>query len=134
MAAAAFKGALLALALGACTSIAADQRTFEGTQWRVTAVNGQSTPAAGNYAIGFEKGRIGGQFGCNHFGGEYRINHDVLSTNAVQMTLMACPEPAMTFEAAGLAVLQQPMRLTWASGGRLTLSNAGGSIALQRAQ
>jgi hypothetical protein len=65
MAVADFRSALLALACAACTSIAADARTFEGTRWHVTAINGHATPAASNYHIDFQRGRIGGQFGCN---------------------------------------------------------------------
>jgi heat shock protein HslJ len=45
---------------------------------------------------------------------------------------MACPEPAMSFESEGLAVLRQPMRLSWIAGTELTLSNGAGSIALER--
>jgi heat shock protein HslJ len=131
MAAAGCKAALAALACAACTSIAADARTFEGTRWHVTAINGKATPASGNYVIRFDKGRIGGQFGCNHFGGEYRVARDLLSTDALAMTMMACPEPAMTFESQGGAVLQQPMRISWSSARHLTLSNFAGSIALE---
>jgi heat shock protein HslJ len=47
------------------------------------------------------------------------------------MTLMACPEPSATFENQGLAVLNQPMRMSWASSRKLTLSNAAGTIALE---
>jgi len=41
------------------------------------------------------------------------------------------PEPSATFEREGAAVLNQPMHITW-NGGSLALSNAAGSIALQR--
>ena len=132
MAAAGFRAAALALACAACTSVSADARTFEGTRWQVTAIDGRQTPANGSYTVSFAKSQIGGQFGCNRFGGEYRAHGDVLITTAIRMTMMACPEPQMTFESQGQAVLQQPMRLTWASDMRLTLSNGAGSIALQR--
>ncbi|HEX8841151.1 MAG TPA: META domain-containing protein [Sphingomicrobium sp.] len=131
MGAAGFRTAALALLCAGCTSIAADARTFEDTRWRVTAINRHVTPAAVNYAIGFKDGRIGGQFGCNHFGGEYRVAREILTTSAMMMTEMACPDPAMTFESWGTAVLQQPMRMTWSSSRRLTLSNDAGSIDLE---
>jgi heat shock protein HslJ len=121
----------LALALGACTSIAADTRIFEGTEWHVTAINGRTTPPAGYYRIGFSRERIGGQFGCNHFGGAYSITRDVMTTNAMAMTMMACPDPGATFEAQGLAVLQQPMRMNWKTGREMMLSNAAGSVELE---
>jgi heat shock protein HslJ len=45
---------------------------------------------------------------------------------------MACPEPAMSFESQGLAILREPMRATWIAGAKLTLSNSSGSIAMER--
>jgi hypothetical protein len=48
MAAAVFRIAALALACAACTSIAVDARTFEGTRWRVTAIDAKPTPAKGD--------------------------------------------------------------------------------------
>jgi heat shock protein HslJ len=131
MAAADYRLAVLALLCAACTSIAADARTFAGTRWHVAGINGHPTPATGNYEIAFRNRQIGGQFGCNHFGGDYRVARDVLTASAIRMTMMACSEPAMSFESWGSAVLQQPARMTWSSSRRLTLSNAAGSIDLQ---
>ncbi len=120
------------LALGACTSISANAATFENSQWRVAAINGETTPALPNYRIAFAKGRVSGQFGCNHFGGDYRVSGETLTTGAVAMTEMACSGPGDHFEGLGLAIIQQPMRLNWTSASRLTLANAAGSIALKR--
>ncbi|MGH6729434.1 MAG: META domain-containing protein [Sphingomicrobium sp.] len=124
--------AILTAALAGCTSIAATSATFENSRWRVAAINGEATPALPNYRMAFERGRIGGQFGCNHFGGDYRVRGDTLTTGAVAMTEMACSGPADHFEGRGLAVLTQPMRLNWTNDQRLTLANAAGSIALER--
>ena len=52
-----------------CTSIAADARTFDGTEWQVVAIDGQATPRAENYRVRFANGQFGGRFGCNSFGG-----------------------------------------------------------------
>jgi len=131
MAAAGFRAAALALACAGCTSIAVDARTFEGTRWRVTAIDGKPTPAGGDYRMEFAGGRIGGRFGCNSWGGHYAVSGKSLSARQVISTMMACPEPAMSFERRGLSILQQPMQWTFA-GARLTLSNAAGSIALER--
>ena len=121
-----------ALAFGACTSISASPATFENTQWRVVAINDEPTPVLPNYRMAFAKGQVSGQFGCNHFGGGYRVRGDTLTTGAVSMTEMACSGPSDHFEGLGLAVLTQPMRLNWTSDRRLTLHNAAGSIALER--
>lgn len=131
MGAAGFRPALLALACAACTSIVADSRTFEGTRWHVTAVNGRSTPAAGDYRMEFRDGQIGGRFGCNGWGGAYAISGDRIVASRIVSTMMACSDPAATFESEGLAVLRQPMRWTSGAGETLILSNSAGSIALQ---
>jgi heat shock protein HslJ len=122
----------LALICAGCTSIHAEQRTFENTRWRVTAVSGVATPAGGDYSIQFNGGRIGGRLGCNSFGGRYSVSAESIVTGDMASTLMGCPEPAATFESAGLRVLGAPMRWTWVSGLKLTLSNDGGSLQLQR--
>ena len=132
MAAAVCRAVALALACAACSSIAVDARTFEGTRWRVTAIDGQATPANGDYRMEFQQGQIGGRFGCNGWGGRYSVAGETLTASEVRSTMMACAEPAMTFESRGLAVLQQPMRWTETAGGKLTLSNGAGSIALER--
>ena len=124
-------GALATFAAG-CTSIAATSATFENSAWRVAAINDEATPALPNYRMAFEKGRVSGQFGCNHFGGDYRIRGETLTTGAVAMTEMACSGPGDQFEGMGLAIIQRPMRLNWTSAQRLTLANPAGSIALER--
>lgn len=125
-------GLLALLPLAACTSIAAGPATLEGTRWQVTAINGRATPPAGDYRLEFERGGIGGRMGCNSMGGRYSIAGEMLTVRDVASTLMACSEPAASFESQGTAVLLSPMRIAWASDRQLTLSNAKGSIALQR--
>ena len=132
MAAAVFRIAALALLSTGCTSIAADQRTFEDTTWRVMAVDGRATPPSGDYSMRFTGRDLGARFGCNHIGGRYHVAGETLTATEVRSTLMGCPEPASTFERDGLAVLGSPMRISWGSGNRLMLSNAAGSISLQR--
>jgi heat shock protein HslJ len=127
-----FRLALLALLVAACTSIAVDARTFDGTRWRVAAIDGRFTPALGDYRVEFKDGGIGGRFGCNGFGGRYAVAGDLLTASEIRSTMMACSDPAASFESAGFAVLKQPMRINWSSGRRLALSNSAGSIELER--
>ena len=107
--------------------------SLSGTSWRVVQVNGRPTPAASDYSLRFEVDRVGARFGCNHMGGRYRRAGDALSVTDLAQTLMGCPEPANTFESQGAAVLGQPMRIAFGSNARLILSNAAGSLALERA-
>jgi len=132
MAAAGFKAAALALACAACTSVMADERTFDGTRWHVTAVDGRATPATGDYHVQFTRNEISGRFGCNGFGGRYAIVGDIITAGEIRSTMMACSEPAAGLESRGFAVLNRPMQMRWTSGRQLTLSNGAGSIALQR--
>ena len=132
MAAAVFRVAALSLACTACTTIAADARTFDGTRWHVTAIDGRATPPAGDYHVEFKANEISGRFGCNGWGGSYMVSGETMTADRVMSTMMGCSDPAMTFESQGLTVLRQPMRLTWIAGRKLTLSNSAGSIALER--
>ena len=132
MAAAASRAAILSALVAGCTSVASTNATFEGTEWQVTAIDGQATPRTEMYRMQFKDGQAGGRFGCNHIGGQYSASGTTLTISNTTSTLMGCPEPAATFEREGLAVLQRPMSMQWASGRQLTLSNAVGSIALER--
>ncbi|HKU91945.1 MAG TPA: META domain-containing protein [Sphingomicrobium sp.] len=132
MAAAGFRLTALAALTAGCTTVTASQASFDGTRWHVTAVNGQATPAAGDYSLQFAQGNVGARFGCNRIGGRYSALGDSLRTFDVHSTLMGCPEPAATFERQGSAVLTAPMRIAWSGETRLTLSNDQGSIALER--
>ena len=131
MVAAGFRAAALALTCAACTSVMADERTFDGTRWHVTAIDGRTTPSAAAYHVEVSRNEISGRFGCNGFGGRYAILGDIITAGEVRSTMMACPD--MSFEASGLAVLNRPMQMRWSSGRQLTLTNGAGSIALERA-
>ena len=133
-----FKALLAAtLLVGGCTTVAAEPRTLAGTRWQVTAINGQTTPA-GPFEMTFEARSFSARMGCNHAGGDYRMDRDTLAPGPIAATRMACeaagdvPVPLMTWEQWGFAVLSRPMQIRWTSAGRLTLSNEAGSIALER--
>lgn len=124
--------ALAALALAGCASLG-PAAPLANSEWRVAAINGRATPPPpASYRMRFEERTLGGQFGCNHFGGNYRLSGDLLTTGAMMMTEMACSEPADSFEAAGIAVLRQPARISWQSPDGLMVTNDAGSIELIR--
>lgn len=126
--------ALVAGALNACAGGPFQQAPITqlaGTSWRVSAVDGQPTPATGDYSLRFvPDGSIAARFGCNAMGGQYRLTGDPLTVGNLASTLMGCPEPAGTFEREGAEVLGLPMRIAFTSNERMVLSNAAGSIAL----
>lgn len=124
---------LSALALASCAATPAPEPLADlaGTNWRVVTVNGAATPAQGDYSMNFDRsGGVGARFGCNSMGGKYRMVGGTLVVRDLASTLMGCPEPAMTFESQGSAVLQQPMQVAFSSNERMYLSNAAGSITL----
>ena len=100
------------------------------TNWRVASINGQQVPMSGYY-LNFMPDRLSGKFGCNMIGAGYSVYGATLSAGAIMMTKMACPNGS--FEAQGIAIMAQPMKLT-ESGDRLTLSNRVGTIELVRAR
>jgi heat shock protein HslJ len=127
MAAVGSRSALLALLCAACTSIAADQRTFEGTEWRVTAINAVPTPV---YRISFAGGWVTGVI-CNRFEAPYQVTRDVLQLNGFSNTERGCSNPEAQFEEWAFAILRKPTRMNWRSERRLILGNRLGSIDLE---
>ncbi|QNM83030.1 META domain-containing protein [Sphingomonas sabuli] len=103
---------------------------LEGRAWRVVEINGRPTPAAGDYSLSFRSdGRLGAKFGCNSIGGSFVRTGAVVTAGEMMATRMACADPAGSFEADGLKVLDQPMTLSW-NGSSAVLSNAIGRIVL----
>lgn len=128
------RSALIALAAGlagCATAEAPPSTTLEGSSWQVTAIDGQATPRTDIYQVEFKDGHASGRFGCNRFSGSYTSTASTLALGPTMSTRMGCPEPAATHEREGLAVLGQEAQLAWA-GNQLTISNASGSIALER--
>lgn len=106
-----------------------DVNRIEGTDWTVTAVNGQPTGSTPGYFLSFAKGALSGKFGCNQLQGRFRSNGDHLSVDELVATEMACPPPAGEFEMEGLEVLGSNMRMERV-GGRLRLVSEAGTIEL----
>ncbi|MBP7001425.1 META domain-containing protein [Amaricoccus sp.] len=91
---------LLALALMLPTAAAADPG-LAGSEWRPLDLAGTPFPAGGEAFVRFgADGALTGSGGCNRFSGTYTIDGDTLTIGPVAATRMACPEPAMSAEAA----------------------------------
>jgi uncharacterized membrane protein len=95
--------------------------TLAGTRWRVVAVNGRPTPAAGEFWMTFEAARFGAKFGCNGMGADYRQDGDTIVPGPVMGTKMACPD--MSYETDAGITLSQPLRMSWTGANRLRLSS-----------
>jgi len=109
----------------------APAQSLEGP-WTATMVNnGQgavtSVPAGVTGAMSFfANGTIEGFGGCNSFSGSYTVKGDTLTIGQLMGTMMACPEPAGTFEAQFMTALQNSTK--WSvSAGTLDLRDDGGA-------
>lgn len=133
MAVAAFKKILAGCALASvsCAGFAADVYPFEGSLWRVTAINGEATPHS-KYSINFGGNQVTGRLGCNDFGGKLAIKEGKLSISALRATSRTCGDDAAMFEGEGFQVLSQPLRMEWASRDKLTIASESGTMTLER--
>ncbi|WP_028970562.1 META domain-containing protein [Sphingomonas sp. URHD0057] len=132
MAAAGSRLALLGLVCAGCTNLVFDQRSFEGTQWRITTINVEATDPSSPYPMSFEGGRIHGGFGCNGGSGEYRLAAGQLIVSHVITTERACADlHRQQMEERALHVLRLPMQIgrNPKTGGTI-LSNGAGSLEL----
>jgi heat shock protein HslJ len=77
----------------------------------------------------FASARVTGQSGCNSYRALFQANGRSLRISQSSATLMACPEPLMTFEQTYLALLQSSRYYT-ARNDQLTVFDASGAAVL----
>lgn len=87
--------ALFALALSACSSAKPD---ISG-DWKLVSYGDAASPTPAlldvDTTFTFKDGQMGGNVGCNGFGGEYELNGDQITFNGIMSTLMYCEEAAL---------------------------------------
>ena len=113
------------LVLSGCAS---QGKSLEGN-WILTSHGPGASPipsvADSQASITFNKdGTISGNSGCNSFGGEYKVDRDQVTFNALASTLMACSEPLMDQEGIVFQVLNGTATYE-IKGETLTISNNG---------
>jgi heat shock protein HslJ len=70
------------------------QPPLAGTEWLLVQINGQPPLAGTQVTLIFEEANLGGNTGCNHFGGDYTSSPDgKLSIGTLVQTEMYCMEP-----------------------------------------
>jgi len=88
-----------------------------GPMWRLTELNGELAAEDVETTLDFsEDGQIGGNGGCNAYGGDYEISGEDLTFSNVFSTLMACPDEKTPQERAFFDVLEQTRRYEVAEG------------------
>ncbi len=105
---------------------------IEGVTWQVSAVAGAADPAAvaGMGAdLLLSDGHAGGFGGCNQYTTTYTLDGSSLTFGTPAATLMACPEPQMSFESVYLGAL--PQTATYGiTDGTLELLDASGTAVV----
>ena len=101
---------LLALALlvplaGCVAAASGSTSEFAGSEWRMLAIDGQSTVRADGARLSFESDRLAASVGCNRLGGNYRIEGARLIAGPLTQTEMYCEGPVWGQEQALSALL-----------------------------
>jgi len=101
---------LLILILTACSPAKPD---LSG-DWKLVSYGDAANPTPAlphvDTSITFENGQMGGNVGCNGFGGEYKLNGDQIIFNGIMSTMMYCEE-TMPQEQGVLAVFSDNVAL-----------------------
>jgi heat shock protein HslJ len=108
---------------------------IEGPIWRLTRLPGTEARVLASEQRGvtarFEAGRVDGFSGCNQFMGSYTIDHDRVTFGPLAGSMMACPEPAMTIEAAVRNALAGTLRFAVAKDGLKLTAESGATLVFQ---
>lgn len=124
---------------GEGTSIA-PTGSLDGTRWVLTSMTrdgADAPPVSGsNVTLNFEaNGQVGGNAGCNSYGGSYETRGSNITFLNVVSTLMACADQAVTDqESAYLNALNLAATYQLASDNLTITTNDGGQLKFTRAQ
>lgn len=128
---------LLAVAVVGCATsrdeTEAASLPLEGTGWQLTSYDVDGTavdvPAEVTVTARFSGGRLSGSSGCNAYTADYTQDGDALRIGTVASTLMACPDPAASVEAAYVAALERVAAFS-TDAATLALSDRAGATVL----
>jgi len=118
---------LVAAMIASCAGQAAPN--LDATRWTLVELNGHAPLVDTSLTIGFEDGSVGGNSGCNSYGGIYKIEGSSIVISGLVSTLMACIEPVNGQEAEFLRALSEAASYEIA-GGLLLLKDGSGSTGL----
>ncbi len=114
----------LTLLLGACST----QASLTDTKWQLTSLAGKAPLPDVNVTLNFSKDAIGGNDGCNTFGGSYKTTKETLTFgNDIFSTMMYCTDEIAVQYKAFYESLKQTATYTLTNGS-LTLIDANGKV------
>ena len=121
--------------LAACSDGASASASLTGT-WKLISYGDPANPTpavadADTSIVLGEDGTIGGNVGCNSFGGDYKVDRDKLTFGPISSTLMMCADPAIgDQETVVLSTLRETVTFV-IDGNILTISSPdGGSVVV----
>jgi heat shock protein HslJ len=109
-----------------------DRIELDGTSWVLVELRGQEAIQDAEPTLAFDNGNVGGQTGCNSFGGNYQVGPDrAIQIGELAQTEIYCmgPEGVMEQEAQYMNALQQAAFYQVADD-RLVLQNQAGESIL----
>jgi heat shock protein HslJ len=122
--------AIVLIMLGACSPSSTANVSGE---WKLISYGDKTNPTPAlpdvDTTISFIDGQLGGNVGCNSFGGEYQLKGDTLSFGSIMSTEMYC-EQTMEQEAGVLAVFSSGTVKAALNDNVLTLTSADGSVVI----
>jgi heat shock protein HslJ len=115
------------LILTACSSASPDV----AGEWKLVSYGDAANPTPAiptvDTSINFENGQLGGNVGCNSFGGTYELSGDKITFSGIMSTLMYCEETSMQ-EQGVLGVLSDNLDLQIEfNGTALTITSTDGA-------
>ncbi|TLS41582.1 META domain-containing protein [Streptomyces montanus] len=107
------------------------QSEITGKHWNVESVTVDGTrhdaPAGAHIEFG-KDGKVGGNYGCNHFGASTEVEGDTITVGSdLHKTEMACGDKPMEFESKLSGVLSDSTIKAEVNDGKLTLTTQDGS-------
>jgi heat shock protein HslJ len=125
---------ICAVLLTACTS----GNSLAGTTWTLVSYGDAANPTAAAVSVDtsltFNKdGTVGGNMGCNGFGGDYSIRDNIVTFENIFSTMMACEEPRMSQETTTFSIMNGDVTFV-VDGGTLTLTSAADGRVLVLSQ
>ncbi len=103
------------------------------TNWSISAIDGRPVRIDRPTTVSFTTDRIQGKI-CNGYGGGYRLTRDMLTTDRIISTQMACGGGVGAVETAFFRALRQPLKVQRRSDDTMLLSNGRTSVTLRRAR
>lgn len=124
---------LLTLVLVGCAPLADTTKPpeLDGTDWKLTSMNGSVPVAGSSITLKFEQGSATGSAGCNQYQSTYTTSGAKLEFGMTSSTKRACLEQEMNVqETAYLGTLPKVAEYGVAAD-RLTLRDAAGAALLE---